>query len=124
MAGARHGSGAPAEQISHAGTVRIWGCSAAYLPTACLLAASRACHEAYPVRPVHPPIPVVQLWLEGGGGNANFLYGMTLLWGGLQTLLLLQLLRSAARQEGGGRTGGAGEGAAVQAAGGSGQKDD
>lgn len=45
------------------------------------------------------PHPTLQLWLVSGGGNANFLYGMNLLWGGLQAMLLLQLLRSAARQE-------------------------
>ena len=46
-----------------------------------------------------PWSPRLQLWLGGGGGNANFLYGMNLLWGGLQTVLLLQLLRAAAWQE-------------------------
>lgn len=45
------------------------------------------------------PLWSLQLWLGGGGGNANFLYGMNLLWGGLQTVLLLQLLRAAAWQE-------------------------
>ncbi|PRW58222.1 3-oxoacyl-ACP reductase [Chlorella sorokiniana] len=29
---------------------------------------------------------VMQLWLGSGGGNANFVYGMNLLWGGLQPL--------------------------------------
>jgi hypothetical protein len=42
---------------------------------------------------------LLQLWLGSGGGNANFLYGMNLLWAGLQAVLLLQLLRAAARQE-------------------------
>ncbi len=41
----------------------------------------------------------MQLWLGSGGGNANFVYGMNLLWGGLQVLLLLRLLRGAARAE-------------------------
>ncbi|KAL4424807.1 hypothetical protein ABPG77_000847 [Micractinium sp. CCAP 211/92] len=36
------------------------------------------------------------LWLGGNGGNANFLYGMNLLWAGLQAVLLLRLLRAAA----------------------------
>ncbi|KAL4437106.1 hypothetical protein ABPG75_004245 [Micractinium tetrahymenae] len=39
------------------------------------------------------------LWLGGGGGNANFLYGMNLLWAGLQAVLLLRLLRVAAAAE-------------------------
>lgn len=46
-----------------------------------------------------PPQPCLQLWLGSGGGNANFVYGMNLLWGGLQVLLLLRLLRGAARAE-------------------------
>lgn len=37
-----------------------------------------------------------RLWLGGSGGNANFLYGMNLLWGGLQAVLLLRMLRAAA----------------------------
>lgn len=43
-------------------------------------------------------LPPLQLWL-GGGGNANFLYGMSLLWSGLQAVLLLRVLRAAAREE-------------------------
>lgn len=39
------------------------------------------------------------LWLGSGGGNANFLYGMNLLWAGLQAALFLRMLRAAARQE-------------------------
>lgn len=46
-----------------------------------------------------PLLPPLQFWLGGGGGNANFVYGMNLLWGGLQVLLLLRLLRGAARAE-------------------------
>lgn len=61
-----------------------------------------------PLRPLHP----MQLWLGGLGGNANFVYGMNLLWGGLQVILLLRLLRGAARAEarpsGGGQRAGAG----------------
>lgn len=48
--------------------------------------------------PRAPHCPPVQLWLSGAG-NANFLYGITLLWAGLQVVLLLQLLRAAARAE-------------------------
>jgi hypothetical protein len=44
-------------------------------------------------------VPSLQLWLSGAGGNANFLYGMNLLWGGQLVLLLLRLLRGAARSE-------------------------
>jgi hypothetical protein len=44
-------------------------------------------------------MPPVQLWLGGRGGNANFLFGMNLLWGGLLVMLLLRLLRTAARAE-------------------------
>lgn len=40
------------------------------------------------------------LWLGGSGGNANFLYGMNLLWAGLQAVLLLRLLRAAAAAQG------------------------
>jgi hypothetical protein len=39
----------------------------------------------------------MQLWLAGAGGNANFLYGMNLLWAGLLVMLLLRILRAAAR---------------------------
>ena len=55
--------------------------------------------RAAPTHPLHTPLLLLQLWLGSGGGNANFLYGMNLLWAGLQAVLLLQLLRAAARQE-------------------------
>lgn len=58
-----------------------------------------ACAAAAPTNCCCLAALCLQLWLGGRGGNANFLYGMNLVWGGLQVLLLLRLLRAAARAE-------------------------
>ena len=41
----------------------------------------------------------LQLWLTLGTGNANFFYGMNLVWAAWQALALVQLLKSTAAME-------------------------
>ena len=41
-----------------------------------------------------------QLWLSLGSGNANFFYGMNLLWAGWQAVALVQLVKAGVRAEG------------------------
>lgn len=81
----------------------------------------RSAADGLPRRPLSRP-RCLQLWLAGRGGNANFLFGMNLLWGGMLVVLLLRLLRAAARAEAAtGQHGAASHSQGAHSAGGSGQ---